>query len=538
MTSDSLKASDYQIEKLPFHMKGQWQACVQKTSKAELACKIQKIPTNIETTFPDFDGTILYRTQFDISKEISKQALGIYISSLRDSDEVYINGHLIAKTGELEPDFRKATLYSRYYFIPGKILKTSQSNILEIKVFNHVRYGGIVADAPVIDTAENISYRLMKKNGMVMLYIGIFVIISIIQFFYYFAQRKHTEHLYFALLSIGAAAHLYTFSNFIIANNFNLNLVFSVNVFLYAYLTIFFCLFISKFFNQEINTIVKVALVVLAICALIQVTVLPLDYIYYQISFIYFVSVVFILPYYTWLLISAVNNKAPYAKSMAFVILLNILATFVDILTDLQILPQLFSGIAGLIAPMTLIILFLTVSLVLTHRHWIYYRHATFDFLTDALRRSAFLERLHEEISRSQRNKEPLMVALLDIDDFKKINDQHGHIAGDKVLVELVQRTRKELREFDLLGRYGGDEFCFAASVADHQDAMYLLKRIKSSVTQEPIQVTDETDINLSITIGAYVADPNSDFHPKQLIAQADNILVKGKVNQKGKIHI
>ncbi|NVJ67025.1 MAG: diguanylate cyclase [Gammaproteobacteria bacterium] len=538
LLSSSVQAESFQVEQLPFSFTGEWQVCVQAENKAQLNCTTNQVPSNIETSFADFDGFIHYRAQFTILKSLSDQALGIYIKNLRDSDEVYINGTMIAKTGEFKPDFEKATLYSRYYFVPNNLLKTNTTNTIEIKVFNHARYGGMVTQAPLLDTAESTAYNLMKKNGSIMLYMGIFFIIFVMQIFYYFAQKTHKEHLYFALFSICTVIHLYTFSNYPIAAGSDLNFIFKLNIFLYATLTILFCLFINKFFHHSLNLLLKITIGVLAVSAIVQAFFLPLDLVYYQVMLINLISLFVLAPFYVWLFYRSIQQKIPYAKTMAFVSLLHISAALVDILTDMQVLPPFFSGVAGLITPITLMILFITISLILTHRHWLYYRHATYDYLTDALRRSAFMERLSEEIPRSQRLKQPLMVALLDIDNFKQINDKHSHIAGDEVLVEVVKRVRSQLREFDLLARYGGDEFCIAASVSDTSDAMSLLKRVKQSIDQEPIHISSEQKVMASITIGAYVADPNSDFHPEMLISEADKILIEGKVNQKGKIHI
>lgn len=537
-TANFLKAEIYHIDQLPFAMSGDWQICVQQDTSTQMKCKNHKVPSNVETAFPDYDGFILYRSQFTISKELSEQALGIYLKSVRDSDEFYLNGQKIGKTGEFKPNFKKATLFSRYYFIPSHLLRADKPNIFEIKVFNHVRYGGIIDQAPVIDLAQETAYGMMKKNSSIMLYIGIFFIIFVTQVFYFFAQRHHKEHLYFALFSIGTALYLYSYSNFPAASNTNINAVFSLNIFLFAVLTILFCLFITKFFHHKPNLLVKATLVILVVSGVIQITVLPLDYVYYQVLLIDVLSIFILIPYYVWLFYSSIQQKIPYARTMALVSFLYIMSAFVDILTDLQILPPVFTGIAGLISPIALMVLFVTVSLILTHRHWLYYRHATYDYLTDALRRSAFIERLSEEIPRSQRLKQPLMIALLDIDNFKEINDQHTHIAGDKVLVEVVQRIREQLREFDLISRYGGDEFCIAASVADTTDAMNLLKRVKQSITAEKVRISKDKSVEVTMTIGAYVADPDSDFHPEALIGEADKILIQGKVNQKGKIHI
>ncbi len=528
----------YEIHQLPFSFEGQWQACVYKDNKIQAECSAHQVPENIENSFSNHNGLIIYRVQFWVADHISKQSLGFYIKSLRDSDEFYINGILVAKTGKLPPDFEKATLYSRYYFIPNHLLKPNELNNIEIKIFNHARFGGIVDLAPILDTAENTSHQLLKKNGSIMLYIGIFLIIFTIQIFYYVAKRSQKEHLYFALFSLCNAFYLYTFSHYALASGFNLNIFFRLNIFLFAVLTILFCLFIHEFFRYKRRILINSTLTVLTVTGITQLFFIPLDWSYYQVTLIYLISFFILAPFYIYLFYRSIRQNIPYAKIMALVSLLHIFAALTDMLTDLQIFPTLFSGIAGLISPITLMILFVTISLILTHRHWRYYRHATYDYLTDALRRSAFYERLTEEIPRSQRLKQPLLVALLDIDNFKDINDSQTHVGGDQVLREVVQRIRNELREFDLLARYGGDEFCLAAIVADTQDAVRLLKRVQTQVESSPINLNGGAQISASVTIGAYVSVPDTNLSPEALIAQADQILIKGKVKQKGKIHI
>ena len=475
---------------------------------------------------------------FSIEPSLINQAIGITFKSIRDSDQLYLNGQLVASTGAMPPNFQKATLYSRYYFLPTHLIKTDSINTLEVKIFNHARYGGIVSSAPVIDSADKINYSALKHNSLMMLYIGMFIIITIIQIFYYVAQRNHREHLYFALLSFGQAIYLYTYSHFNLHEDINLNFVFRLNIFMFAYLSIFFCLFLTEFFKLKRNKIINALLLIILVSGLIQFTILPLDYSYHQVFFLDVIGLFFFLPLYFYLFYRSIKEDMPYAKIMSGAISIHLLMVVFDILIDLNILPHFFSGIAGMLSPISLMLVFITITLILTHRHWLYYRHATYDYLTDALRRSAFIERLAEEIPRSQRQKEPLMVALLDIDNFKQLNDQNSHIAGDIVLKEVVKRSRGQLREFDLLGRYGGDEFCIAASVANTADAMQLLKRVQQKITNESIIVSKELELDVTVTIGAYVAEPSSDFHPEMLIAEADQILVKGKINQKGKIHI
>jgi diguanylate cyclase (GGDEF)-like protein len=87
------------------------------------------------------------------------------------------------------------------------------------------------------------------------------------------------------------------------------------------------------------------------------------------------------------------------------------------------------------------------------------------------------MEFLEREVERAKRYKKPLSVLLLDIDDFKRINDTLGHLVGDKVLKELVEEIRRNVRRVDMLGRYGGEEFVVVLPETGLREAKKLLRK-------------------------------------------------------------
>ncbi len=104
------------------------------------------------------------------------------------------------------------------------------------------------------------------------------------------------------------------------------------------------------------------------------------------------------------------------------------------------------------------------------------------DGLTKISNHSTIVEHLKSEIAASNHSKEPLAVALFDIDDFKKVNDSKGHIFGDRVLVEIAGIIQSKIRKSDLVGRYGGEEFLVVFSNTDLEMASMIGERIRQSI--------------------------------------------------------
>jgi two-component system cell cycle response regulator len=110
--------------------------------------------------------------------------------------------------------------------------------------------------------------------------------------------------------------------------------------------------------------------------------------------------------------------------------------------------------------------------------------------LTGVLNRGAILEDMERELARAQREHTPLSVILVDLDNFKTINDTHGHLVGDEVLVEATKRMRACIRPYDRLGRYGGEEFLIILPKSDAHNAMGQANRIREAVGDRVYQLT------------------------------------------------
>jgi len=150
---------------------------------------------------------------------------------------------------------------------------------------------------------------------------------------------------------------------------------------------------------------------------------------------------------------------------------------------------------------------------------------ATHDAMTGLLNRGAVMEALERELARSQRQKIQLCVGLCDVDHFKNINDTHGHLAGDAVLKELANKFVQELRPFDLIGRYGGEEFLIVTTAID-DSCRKPFERIRVSVAGKTFQYNG-VPIPVTISIGYTQSTANSDVIG--MVALADKALYEAK---------
>lgn len=126
---------------------------------------------------------------------------------------------------------------------------------------------------------------------------------------------------------------------------------------------------------------------------------------------------------------------------------------------------------------------------------------ANYDGLTGLLNRRAAFEMLEKEFARAQRTEDELHVAICDVDDFKMINDTHGHFSGDNVLREIALRMTELMRSYDIVARFGGEEFLIAFS--GHQlDARDTFERLRCCIADRPIQISETKVLNVSMSVG------------------------------------
>jgi diguanylate cyclase (GGDEF)-like protein len=170
---------------------------------------------------------------------------------------------------------------------------------------------------------------------------------------------------------------------------------------------------------------------------------------------------------------------------------------------------------------------FLTGGNVEAEYHEEIYRLAIIDGLTGAFNHRSLCDFLERELARSARHRRPLSVALFDLDHFKRVNDKHGHLAGDAVLRGLADRLRPDVRREDLLARYGGEEFALVLVEADGPTARAAAERVRRQVGGRPFPFAGE---ELAVTVSVGVATTcGEELTPQELLKRADEKLYAAK---------
>jgi diguanylate cyclase (GGDEF)-like protein len=183
--------------------------------------------------------------------------------------------------------------------------------------------------------------------------------------------------------------------------------------------------------------------------------------------------------------------------------------------------------------------LFLLLSLALSalvYRYWKRQtltamdleRQARTDALTNLINRRYFLELAESELARSQRYGNPLSMLMLDIDFFKQVNDTYGHKTGDMVLQNLAEICRNSMREVDIIGRLGGEEFAVLLPQTDRNRALEAADRLRLSIADAVLTSASGSPLKLTVSIGVTtLTGENSSVD--LLLSQADQALYRAK---------
>jgi len=156
------------------------------------------------------------------------------------------------------------------------------------------------------------------------------------------------------------------------------------------------------------------------------------------------------------------------------------------------------------------------------------YRLTIIDGLTEIHNKRYFMEFLDREMARSERYRRPLALVMFDIDRFRLINEDLGHLGGDCTLRELATRLKANIRKEELLARYGGEEFAVVLPETERDGAILLSERLRQAVAVQAFQY-EEKSFQVTISLGVATTTGQQVLTPSELIRQADEKLYQAK---------
>lgn len=163
-----------------------------------------------------------------------------------------------------------------------------------------------------------------------------------------------------------------------------------------------------------------------------------------------------------------------------------------------------------------------------------YREQAMRDGLTGLWNRNAVLDMLRIELFRAERNDRSTGILMVDLDHFKGVNDDYGHLVGDSILQETSRRLKSALRDYDSLGRYGGEEFLIVVPGTDEKELCELAERLRAVIEAKPM-MAGPYKIPITLSIGVAIAPAGNQSAPEAL-AIADAALYKAKRNGRNRI--
>ena len=161
--------------------------------------------------------------------------------------------------------------------------------------------------------------------------------------------------------------------------------------------------------------------------------------------------------------------------------------------------------------------------------------HATHDALTGVWNRKGIMDLLTQELARAHRTHEPVGLMMIDLDHFKVVNDTHGHAAGDAVLRDVACRLVNSVRTYDLVGRYGGEEFLIILSNASLEEVARRAQRLCAVIEGSPVRF-QSLEVKVTISVGATESPRDEDILQNQLLHAADLALYQAKKHGRNRV--
>lgn len=519
------------IDSIPVKLKQNWHVCLHFESQPS-QCTAEILPQNA-SNLPNNVIYQSYRKDFVISSELKRFPLGIWLRYVDDVDKVMINGELIGKTGQFLPNYQTGFRQQRLYYIPTELLKYNQFNRLEIITYSSRYQPGIKFKAPVLGNYVKIEHKLQESDYSYMIVASMLMLLTIFPAFYFIVVKGNYETVYFLLFLVGFAVFSIARSQLPSHSGLDLSSIFKLETFMLNGAIVSVTLFIFSFFELEIRKFYSAGLYALGLAALAVVVWPNTVQIRLLAEINYWLLVVMCFFIIGSALIIALHKQRKYALTISITCVFGWLILVYDATMQSSHLFDLNLMMRARVVPICSAIIAVIFILTLTHKYWHYFKGSTYDHLTGTLLRPAFFQRLSEEMQRCNRREAQLLVAVIDIQQAKKISMNYGYSIGNHLLTAVSNSLTKVLRPYDLICRFSDEQFCIAASITDRQSAEICMQRIYEELVNIQQPINKEIELYVDARIGGAIYNEELHLSVSHIIQDANYALSKAKSQSK-----
>ena len=504
--------------------------------------------------YDDYAGFAWYRLNLTfLSFELPLDQLSVTIGKVHSAYELYIGGELVGGVGSLPPSPQIRYDQHKTYRIPSEAINAQGHLTLAIRVWrstviDHSWEGGLYEPPLLLGISNQLNRGILQRLHTSLFLVILYLLIGFYHIFLYWRGKGLDEYLWFGLLTIAISVYAFMTSQLQHATQFDYALLKKIE-FSVLYITPALALeFFWRILSVRPKHIFRL----------------------YQFSFSVFALIIIVIPgflvnfktlslWHIWVLpaiFGIANMLVRHSWKGHFEARTILVGSFIfagtilnDIASDNGILNTLKLGPIGF----TALIFSLTVSLA-NRITWIFSnleqkvaertkelqeankkleQTAHVDFLTQIFNRRAFLERAKSEVARFRRTGKTFSIVLLDIDEFKKLNDTYGHACGDYVLKEVTKVLSSSLREMDIVARWGGEEFIILLAETKLNTTSIVIERICTLISNKNYHFEGKS-FHISMTFG--ISELQDGMVLDECVSNADQALYKGKKAGKNRV--
>ena len=463
--------------------------------------------------WPGYDGHAWYRASLFISSELEGEDFGLDLGRVGDTDEVFVNGREVGRTGSFPPQYDKATLARRFYMIPREVLRFGQYNELAIHVFNDSLFGGLLGPTPQIDSYQSILGREVLRDVGAYCLATLLLTLAVFHLVLFLAQRDALEHVAFASCLGAIAVALVTLTHWGPGLLLGHTTTFRINVVALLLAVALFPATPFRLARRSQPAALLAAETLLALGAVFALVWRDEADLYLWV-FAAQAAILLVITITMRLALHTLRRRRPWG--VALFVSSAALAVFVavDILCDIGLLPRFRLWVGEMLTPVGLVPFVIAYSSALgfswVERRW----GEPIDPTTGLMPRDRFVDRLNGEMQRWRGNAPPLAVALLRVN----VAEVEGEV--DRPAAAAVMHLRRELRQIDLLARYDANTFVLMLGDTEERAAMSILERLRRSVAEHPTGAG-----RARTTAGVAQYRPGRHLAAEELLAEAEAAL-------------